>query len=473
MPVVIDQSPLHVLLAKKGLPYAVLAVIALLAYLALNQTPPDGLTESGWRSIIVFSLCLVLWVTQLLPLSITSLLGLALLPLLGVLPADDAYGMFGNSAVFFILGAFILAGGIIKTGLSEHVALALIDRIGLGPRRLLLTMLLLPALMAAFMPEHAVAAVMLPIVWEVVRGLDLKPGHRYAQSLFFAMAWGAIIGGVATLLGGARGPLALGIVEELTGRGFSFLDWVLAAAPLVIGMLLTGAALLLIVTPFTGLDVKAARDRIEKRQLELGSLSIQGRVMALLLFVTVLLWITKGHEFGLASIALVSVVLMFALRLVTWKEIEPHVNWGVVLMYGGAIAVGKALTVTGAGVWLAQELLPSGLVGIALLIFFALITLLMTESVSNAAAVAILLPVVIPFAVVVGVDPVTAAMAVGIIAGFAFILPMGTPPNAMIYGTGHIQLSCMLRYGVVLSLSALLLFALVSSIWWPLVGLGV
>jgi sodium-dependent dicarboxylate transporter 2/3/5 len=473
MAVFIDQSPLHVLLAKRGLPYAVLAGIALLAYLALNQTPPEGLTENGWRSIIVFCLCLILWVTQLLPLSVTSLMGLALLPLLGVLPADDAYGMFGNSAVFFILGAFILAAGVIKSGLSEHVALALVGKVGLGPKRLLLTMLFLPACMAAFVPEHAVAAVMLPIVWELVRGLGLKPGHRYAQSLFFAMAWGAIIGGVATLLGGARGPLALGLVEELTGKSFSFLDWTLAAGPLVIGMLVVGTVLLLIVTPFEGLDIQSARERIEKRQLEMGGLSIQGKAMGLLLFVTVLMWVTAGQELGLASIALGSVVLMFALRLVSWKEVESHVNWGVVLMYGGAIAVGKALTVTGAGTWLAQELLPSGLAGIGLLALLALITLLMTESVSNAAAVAILLPVVIPFGMEAGFDPVTIAMAVGIIAGFAFMLPMGTPPNAMIYGTGYIELASMLRFGAILSLSALLLFVLVSSIWWPLVGLGV
>lgn len=473
MAVFIDQSPLHVLLAKRGLPYAVLAGIALLAYLALNQTPPEGLTENGWRSIIVFCLCLILWVTQLLPLSVTSLMGLALLPLLGVLPADDAYGMFGNSAVFFILGAFMLAAGVIKSGLSEHVALALVGKVGLGPKRLLLTMLFLPACMAAFVPEHAVAAVMLPIVWELVRGLGLKPGHRYAQSLFFAMAWGAIIGGVATLLGGARGPLALGLVEELTGKSFSFLDWTLAAGPLVIGMLVVGTVLLLIVTPFEGLDIQSARERIEKRQLEMGGLSIQGKAMGLLLFVTVLMWVTAGQELGLASIALGSVVLMFALRLVSWKEVESHVNWGVVLMYGGAIAVGKALTVTGAGTWLAQELLPSGLAGIGLLALLALITLLMTESVSNAAAVAILLPVVIPFGMEAGFDPVTIAMAVGIIAGFAFMLPMGTPPNAMIYGTGYIELASMLRFGAILSLSALLLFVLVSSIWWPLVGLGV
>jgi di/tricarboxylate transporter len=147
MPVTIDHSPLHVLLARKGLPFAALGVLAVISYMLLNQQGPEGLSVHGWRAIIVFGLCLILWVTQLLPHSVTSLLGLALLPLLGVLPADQAYSMFGNTAVFFILGAFMLAAGIMKTGLSEHLALALLGKVGLGPRRLLLAMLLLPALM--------------------------------------------------------------------------------------------------------------------------------------------------------------------------------------------------------------------------------------------------------------------------------------------------------------------------------------
>ncbi|MDX8395098.1 MAG: DASS family sodium-coupled anion symporter [Mariprofundaceae bacterium] len=473
MAIEIDRRPMHLLLASKGFPFAALALIAGIAWFSLQQLPPEGLSENGWHALIIFALCLVLWVTQLLPLSVTSLLGLALLPLLGVMPADQAYSMFGNPAVFFILGAFMLAAGIMKTGVSEHLALGLIDRVGLGPRRLLLAMLLLPACMAAFMPEHAVAAVMLPIAWEIVRGLNLNLGHRYAQSLFLAMAWGAIIGGVATLLGGARGPLAMGLLQEMTGQSFTFVDWVLAAAPLVVVMLMIATVLLLWVTPFDRLDITAARTRLEQRQLELGSLGIQGRMMALLLLVTVFFWVFAGHTLGLASIALVSVVVMFALRLVSWKEVESEVNWGVILMYGGAIAVGKALTVTGAGAWLATALLPEQIAAGLLLMLLAVVTLLLTESVSNAAAVAILLPIAIPFGAALGIDPVTIALAVGIIAGFAFMLPMGTPANAMIYGTGHVSSAAMLRYGAVLSLSALVLFALFSSFWWPLIGRGV
>ena len=471
MAVIIDRSPLHVLLARKGFPYAALAVIGLLASWAVQQDAPAGLTPQGRDAIVVFLLCLVLWVTQLIPLAATSLLGLALLPLLGVLPADNAYAMFGNNAVFFILGSFMLAAGVMRTGLSEHLALALLDRVGLGPRRLLLAMLLLPAFMAGFMPEHAVAAVLLPIAWEVVRGLGLTLGHRYAQSVFLALAWGAIIGGVTTLLGGARGPLALGMVEELTGHGFSFLDWTLAAAPLVLLMLGIAAVTLLLVTPFDGLDVQAARQRIERRQLELGTVSMEARIMALLMLATVVFWVLAGHAFGLAGIALISVVLMFSLRLVSWKDVQTDVNWGVVMMYGGAIAVAKALTVTGAGVWIADKVLLEGLSPGLLLVLFAIVTLLMTEGISNAAAVAILLPVAIPVGTAVGMAPAGIALAVGIVAGFAFMLPMGTPPNAMIYATGHVRSLDMLRYGALLSVAALLLFLLVAWFWWPLVGL--
>jgi len=472
MAVIIDRSPLHVLLARKGFPYAALAVIAVLASWAVQQDAPAGLTAQGRDAIVVFLLCLVLWVTQLIPLAVTSLLGLALLPLLGVLPADNAYAMFGNNAVFFILGSFMLAAGVMRTGLSEHLALALLDRVGLGPRRLLLAMLLLPAFMAGFMPEHAVAAVLLPIAWEVVRGLGLTLGHRYAQSVFLALAWGAIIGGVTTLLGGARGPLALGMVEELTGQGFSFLDWTLAAAPLVLLMLSIAAVTLLLATPFDGLNVQAARQRIERRQLELGTVSMEARIMALLMLTTVVFWVLAGHAFGLAGIALISVVLMFSLRLVNWKDVQADVNWGVVMMYGGAIAVAKALTVTGAGAWIADKVLLEGLSPGLLLMLFAVVTLLMTEGISNAAAVAILLPVAIPVGSAVGMAPAGIALAVGIVAGFAFMLPMGTPPNAMIYATGHVRSLDMLRYGALLSIAALLLFLLVAWFWWPLVGLG-
>jgi len=467
MPLIIDHRPLYQLLFQRSLPFIVLVCLGAIFYWALQWMPPEGMSDAGWKASLIFMLCLVLWVTQLLPLAITSLMGMALLPLLQVLPAPEVYSMFGNPAVFFILGSFMLAAGILHTGLSEHLALALLHRLGTSPHRLLMAMLFLPAAMAAFMPEHAVAAVFLPIALEIVRGLDLKAGHSYAQSIFFAVAWGSIIGGVSTLLGGARGPLALALVTEMTGQGFSFLEWTLAALPVVISVLCVAALILWFFTSFDGLDMVKARKQIEKRQLELGALTLKGRVMGLLVLVTVCFWVFEGHQLGLASIALLSVVAMFCLRLVSWKAIEGHVNWGVILMYGGAISVGKALAVTGAAHWMATHLLPQEMSVLLLFALLAVLTLLLTEGVSNAAAVAILLPVAVPLGMGVGVDPVQMALTVGIVSGFAFMLPMGTPANALVFSTGFISMWSMIGRGALLSSCTWLCFMLCVIFWWP------
>jgi len=464
------KYPASSLLIHQSTPFILLAIIAAVAYNLIQMMPPTGLSEAGWHALIVFGLCLVLWVSQLLPLSVTSLLGMALLPLVGAMSAADVYSLFGNKAVFFILGAFILAAGIMKSGLSEHLALTVFERFGQTPRKLLLSMLLLPAVMACFMPEHAVAAVLLPIVWSIVHGLGLKPGNRYAMALFLAMAWGAVIGGVMTLLGGARGPLAMAIVEEMTGQGFSFADWTLAAAPMVLGVLLAAALLLLKFAPHHEIDMQGATHRIEERQLELGLMDVRAKSMAMLMLVTMFAWIFLSDHIGLASIALLSVVAMFALHIVGWKEIQSHIDWGVVLMYGGAIAIAKSLEKTGAADWLATAFWPGGLTVIAMLALVALFTILLTEGISNSAAVAIMLPIAIPLGTLSGIDPITIALSVGIVSGFAFMLPMGTPANAMVFGTGYVDLLTMIRLGSVLALVALSLFVLSISFWWPMIG---
>ncbi len=467
-----DRRPIHVLLFRRSLPLISLLLLLTLGGLSMLHVPPDGLEVTGWRALMVFALCLVLWVTQLLPLPVTSVLGLALLPLLGVLPASNIYSLFGNPAVFFILGAFALAAGIIRSGLSEQLALAVLDHIGTSPRRLLLTVLFLPAVMACFMPEHAVVAVMLPIVWSLVRGLELPRGHSFTSGLFFALAWGAVIGGVTTLLGGARGPLAMAIVQETTGRVFTFSEWTMAAAPIVIGMLTVATVLLLSLVQFSSVDLQGAIRRIEQKRLEIGRASWSARLMGLLMLLTLFGWIAFGETLGLAAISLLAVVAMFTLRIATWSEVQSHVDWGVILMYGGAIAIAKALEITGAAAWLAHSLLPAGLSGWGLLVLLALITLLLTEAISNAAAVAIMLPLAISMAGTAHLDPVLIALAIGIVSGFAFMLPMGTPANAMIYGTGYIEMKRMVGLGCMLMLSALALFALASRLWWPILDMG-
>ncbi|MDX8401686.1 MAG: DASS family sodium-coupled anion symporter [Mariprofundaceae bacterium] len=466
-PAMLDQRPILHLLGERAAPFVALAALAV-AFAGLAQAaPPAGLDARGWHALLVFGLCLALWVTQLLPLPVTSILGLSLLPALGVMPSAEAYAMFGNPAVFFILGAFVLAAGVMRTGLAEHLALWVFDRAGPSGLRLLLAMLLLPAGMACFMPEHAVVAVLLPLVAAVARGMGLVRGDRFATALFLALAWGAVIGGVTTLLGGARGPLALAILEQSAGASFGFAQWTLAALPVVVPMLALAAWMLMRISDWRGADMAGARARIEARRLELGRLDGRGRMMAALMLATVAAWLLAGEALDLAAISLLAVVAMFALRIARWRDVQAHVDWGVVLMYGGAIAVASALEASGAGAWLAERIWPDGLSPWGMLMLLALGTMLLTESISNSAAVAIMLPLALPVAARAGVDPVTVAIAVGIVSGFAFMLPMGTPANAMVLGSGHVRLAQMLRFGLALMLAALLVFGIVSRWVWP------
>jgi len=468
----VDQRSIRKLFVSESMPFIGMAFLAMMFVMGLVSATPEGLSLSGWHALLVFALCLILWMTQLLPLAITSLLGMALLPIAMVMPASEVFALFGNPAVFFILGAFMLMAGVMQSGLSERIALGILNHVAHTPRRLLLGMLILPALMACVMPEHAVAALFLPIAWEIVRSLQLRKGHVYAQAIFFALAWGAIIGGVTTLLGGARGPLALALSSEITGQTFSFMQWTLAAFPLVVGVLLVAAWLLMRMTASVHLDVAQAQEYFVQRRLELGALGMKGWMMGLLLLGTVIAWLFAGHANTLASISLVAVVLMLALRLVAWDAVEKHVSWSVVLMYGGAIAIGKALSDTGAATWLAHHLIPGDMVGLGLVALLVLLTLFLTEGVSNAAAVAIVLPIAIPVGLSAGLDPVGIALLVGIVAGFAFMLPISTPPNAMVFASGYIRSGSMLRYGAVLSLSAFAMFMVVVNYWWPVIGLN-
>ena len=200
--VIVDTRPLWRILLGRVYRPAVL-VTGLAVFLLLRaMSPPTGLSMPAQSALAVFALCVIYWVTNVLPLMVTSLLALVLLPTTGAIPAKDTYAAFGNEAVFFILGAFILAAALMKCGLSTRIAIAVLRRFGHTPRALLGSLYLMNAFMAFFMSEHAVAAMTFPITVEIARVLRLPRGQsNYGRALFLAMAWGTQIGGIATLLG--------------------------------------------------------------------------------------------------------------------------------------------------------------------------------------------------------------------------------------------------------------------------------
>ncbi|HBO84607.1 MAG: anion transporter [Deltaproteobacteria bacterium GWC2_42_11] len=475
MNVVIDKRPIWVILLSRSLRPLFFVVVAIIFWYLVSIPTPDGLGLEGQRTIALFVVCLILWVSGVLPLAITSLLAIVMVPLLGVLDKKAAYALFGNEAVFFILGAFILSGAVMHSGLAGRTAVVIMSRFGETPKRLIASIFFLAAVLSFFMSEHAVAAMFFPIVLEIAKGLNLKPGKSvYAKSLFLALAWGCIIGGVATFLGGARVPLAVGMLKEATGINIGFFEYTAAAFPTVLIMLLIGYFMLTKFLPSDVEDIHKIKAVFERKIKELGKIGYAEYAVGVLMAVTIFLWLFLGRTIGIANIAIASVVVLFVFKLVRWKDIEEYVNWGIILMYGGAITLGAAMEKSGAAAWIANTVISewarSPLIIIAIL---SLLTILLTEGMSNAAVIAILLPVGIGIAGKFNLDPRIITYTIAIPAGLAFCFPMSTPANAIAVSSGYVTARDMAKAGVLMMISAWVLFNITVFIYWPLIGIKI
>jgi sodium-dependent dicarboxylate transporter 2/3/5 len=471
----IDLRPMRIILLERSVRPLILLGTALLYWFVITRPVPEGLPPEGLRAIAVFSVCIVLWITSALPLVVTSILAIVLLPLAGVMPAGKVYALFGNEAVFFILGVFILAASLMKSRLSTRLALVTLRRFGNTPHQLLVSIYLLNAFMSFFMSEHAVAAMNFPIIMEIVAVLRLAP-HRsnYGRALFLSMAWGTTIGGVATLLGGARAPLALGMVREASGETFTFTQWAVANLPIVGLLLIVGY---FVITRFFPIDVASIREAdelLEQRALALGRMSIREKSIATIMLLTLAGWVVGGEQYGLANVALAAVVALFIFGLVRWEDVEEYVNWGILLMYGGAIALGSAVSTSGAAVWLSQQTISRWVEGAPMVVaVISGISIILTEAMSNSAVVALLMPLTLGIAADYGIAPRVMALVVSVPAGLGFTLPIGTPANAIAYSSGFLSIRDMMVPGVILSVSSWIVFNLVARWYWPLLGINI
>jgi sodium-dependent dicarboxylate transporter 2/3/5 len=338
---------------------------------------------------------------------------------------------------------------------------------------MLLGIFLLNGFMSFLMSEHAVAAMTFPIIAEIVRSLKLGPSSNYGKAMFLSMAWGTTMGGVGTLLGGARAPLAIGILKEVTGESYSFTQWAVANVPLSLALLAVGWIVLRVFFPIELTDVTAAERVVEERLLRIGRVSLQENAIALIMVVTVIAWIMLGEEFGLANIALAGVVSLFVFGVVEWREVENHVNWGLILMYGGAICLGSALNKTGAAEWVAQNTIAQWATGpLSVILMISGVTILLTMLMSNSAAVAVIMPVGIALAAQFGIDTRLMAPLVAVPAGLDFALPIGTPANAIAYSSGFLRVREMLIPGLTITVLSYVVFNLLVWFYFPLLGIN-
>jgi sodium-dependent dicarboxylate transporter 2/3/5 len=475
MRVKIDTRPLPIVILSRWGRFLVFILLGLALRYFHEQAPPEGLSLQGFRALVVFLTCLVLWVTHLLPLPVTGLFALVAAPLLGVMPARQAFSFFGSEPVFFIMGVFILATALLKSGLSTRMALYLLKSGSRSPKRLILHVMLASALLSFIMSEHAVAAMMFPLVIVITKRLEFVPkSASYGRVLFLAMAWGCVVGGIATMLGGARVPLAVGLLQEAGNGTITFAEWTLAMLPTV--CVLFGFCYFLL-TRFFVIDIETVAEAdsvIDEQIRDCGRPLLEEKFLALLIAGAIVCWIFFGSQLGMASIAILAVVLLFMFRVVEWSDLQERVEWGVILMYGGAIAISSILNSTGAGMWFTHRyILPHLSSPWMLVIVLSLLTLLLTEAMSNAAVVAIFVPIGMSIAKQFGMDPKVVVYAVASASGLAYALPMSTPSVAIAYSSGYLKLSEVILPAAIMAAISWFTLLLTARLWWPLLGIRI
>jgi solute carrier family 13 (sodium-dependent dicarboxylate transporter), member 2/3/5 len=442
--------------------------------IALLVAPtPAGLSPAGKASFAVFVISTTLWITGLLPLGVTGLLAVALLALLGGLRPPDAYAAFGNSAVFFILCVFILAAAIIHTGLSKRLALLFLQQFQRGPYTLAAGIMVTAAFLTVWMPNQATTAMLFPITIELAHTMRLRAGvSQYGKVIFLALAWGAKIGSNASYLGSARAPLALALLERTYGHTITFGQWVVAAAPVVVLGLGAGLAMLRLTSRLEPLDMASARRAIADEVVALGSFgSRQVRVAAIMLL-TIIAWIFLAKYVDRTAVAVLAAVAMFATGVLKWSDLEGYIQWGIVLMYGGAIAIGEAIDRSGAATWLVAHLTHGLHVSpFVTLAGLAILSAALAEVMSNAAAVAVILPLAFSLSGRFGVSPAALVLTSCIGAGVAFTLPISSAPNTIVYSSGYVRMRDMMFAGSLMTLILLTILLLMAKLYWPWVGI--
>lgn len=478
----------HRLLPRRRLGLA--AGAALFAGMLLFPAPA-GLGDAGWRTAAVGVLLAVWWMTEALPIPATSLLPILLFPLLGVADVGAAAAPYAHELIFLFLGGFLVARAIERWGLHRRIALAVVARVGTRPSRLVGGFMLASAFLSLWISNTATTMLMLPIALSLV-ALLAGPGggaeatssegperRRFALVLLLGIAYASSIGGMGTLIGTPGNALLAAFVADAYGRPIAFVDWMAVGLPVVVvGLPLAHLALTRLVFPLRLAEVPGGRAFLAAERAALGPMGKAEKRVAAVFAATAAAWIARpllaGPLPGLTDtgVALAGALALFLLpagggrgeALLDWESAR-DLPWGVLLLFGGGLSLAQAVRDTGLAEWIGGLLAGAAVLPAPLLLVLVLATiLLLTELTSNTATVAAFLPVLASLAAATGQEPIALLAGATLAASGAFMLPVATPPNAIVFGSGHVTIPEMARAGCVLNVLFLLLVAAAS--WW-------
>jgi solute carrier family 13 (sodium-dependent dicarboxylate transporter), member 2/3/5 len=458
--------------------------------LLLLLTPtPDGMSLAAWRTAAVGIFMAVWWITEAIPIPATALTPLVLFPLLGVMPVGATAAPFANPIIFLFLGGFILALAMERHQLHRRIALAVVRAIGVRPPAVIFGFMAATALLSMWVSNTATAVMMLPIGLSVVQLVRPAAGDglmdsNFGVAMMLGIAYAASIGGLATLIGTPPNALLAAFMLESYGVEVGFAQWMIVGLPLVIVALpVSWLVLTRFAFPIRIEEIPGGRTAMRAEYAKLGSASRAEIWIGGIFATTAVLWVVRpllsGWVPGLTDTgiaigaALCTFVVPLDLRrgefLMDWRTAE-KLPWGVLLLFGGGLALADAVTATGLAQWIGATL--SALDAVPLLLVIMLVTavvIFLTELTSNTATAAAFLPLIAPLAVGLGQNPLLLLVPAAIAASCAFMLPVATPPNAIVYGSGFVTIPQMVRAGTWLNL---LFIFLITALAYSLVLLA-
>jgi sodium-dependent dicarboxylate transporter 2/3/5 len=438
--------------------------------------PLTGMSLNSKLTLGIVAWMAFWWITEVIAIEATALLPLVLFPLFGILDLKTAAAPYAHPYIFLFFGGFILALAIEKWGLHKRIAVHIIRFVGTKPKQLIGGVMVATAFLSMWISNTATAVMMLPIALSVIKELAMGENSKFSESMLLGVAYSASIGGMATIIGTPPNLVFVGFMEQKLGRVVSFSDWIVWALPL--------AAILLFITWFLltyKLRIKGGADQTYQKIAQgLPAITKEEKRVLYVFVLTAFAWITRSWliepYFPFVDdtlIAMVSALILFILpssqgvSLIQWKDTQ-KLSWGSLILFGGGLSLASAFDKSGLAQWMTEWIstwnqFPNWLIILIVLAFMNFLT----ELTSNLAATVVVLPLLLPMAINMGIDPYYFLAGVAISASAAFMLPVATPPNTLVFSSGHVSIKKMIQVGFRLNLlSILCIFIFVEFLMW-------
>lgn len=461
-----------------------------LFFIVLFFFHPEGLSQEANAVLACTLWVAVWWITEAMPIAVTSLLPILLFPLTGGLDIESTTAAFGHRYIFLYIGGFILAMAIERWDLHRRIALNIIKLIGTNVTKIILGFMVATAFLSMWISNTATSVMMLPIGMAIVTQLRNNPdtdqdeNKIFGKALMLAIAYSASIGGLATLIGTPPNLVLASVVQDIYGIEITFSKWIIFGLPISIVMLfICWKYLTSFAFEFKQKTFPGGRAEIQKQLDKLGRITTEEKRVLYVFVATAFAWISRSfllNNFIPAlddtMIAITAAFVLFLVpaskdktrKLITWDE-AVKLPWGILLLFGGGLALAKGFQSSGLAAWLGGQMnLLEGVSLLVLLLVLIASVNLLTEITSNLATTAMILPVLAPLAIIIDVHPFMLMVGATVAASFAFMLPVATPPNAVVFGSGYLRIPDMVKTGIWMNLISILILTAICLFMLPM-----